>query len=80
MIGWMMLSLLHASRTRGERITWRLAIGRAIVTAGLAVAAFSVLAFIPDAPKLLIAGVSALAASLGESGIERIIKDRFREK
>ncbi len=63
-----------------EPITFRLAVGRAIVTAGLAVGAFTLLAFIPDAPKQLIAGVAVIMASLGESGIETLIRVKLGKK
>ena len=47
----------------------RAAVGRAIVSAGISVSAFTVLAWIPDAPAPLLVGVSALLASLGTSGL-----------
>lgn len=56
-----------------ERLTWRLAIGRAITTSALAVAAFSVLAWIPNISIYAVIGMGALLASLGESFIERLI-------
>lgn len=56
-----------------ERLTWRLAIGRAITTSALAVAAFSVLAWIPGISIYAVIGMGALLASLGESFIEKLI-------
>ena len=62
-----------------EPITLRLAVGRAIVTAGLAVSAFALLAFLPNASDMVIAGFAVLLASMGESAIERYIRDRLKK-
>ncbi len=64
----------------GEKITIRLALGRAIVTSGLGVSAFAVLVWIPDVPKIALVGVAALLASLGESALERIIYSKLHSK
>lgn len=52
----------------------RAALGRAIVSCGIAVSSFSILAWIPDASTPLIVGVSALLASLGTSGLTMMIQ------
>lgn len=57
-----------------ERFCWRLAFGRAIVSAGLAVAAGSILAFIPGVSMLAVVGLAAASAVLGEQFLERLIQ------
>lgn len=51
------------------RRTW---IGRAISTAGIAMAAGSILVWVPSLPLLGQIGVAAGLASLGTSGLERL--------
>ena len=55
-----------------EPITWRHAIGRAIVTCGLSVSAGLVLALLPNVPHLAVIGLAATSASLGTSFLERL--------
>ncbi|MBF3417190.1 holin [Burkholderia pseudomallei] len=59
-----------------EKFTWRLAIGRSIVSAGLAVAAGSLLAFVPGVGQLAIIGLAAASAVLGEQFLEKLIHIR----
>ena len=59
-----------------ERFCWRLAIGRAIVSAGLAVAAGSILAFVPGVSMLGVVGLASAAAVLGEQFLERLIQSK----
>lgn len=61
--------LLHS----GEKITWARAIGRAGITAGIATSAFSLLVVYPVLPTPAIVGVACLIASLGTTGLERLI-------
>lgn len=56
-----------------EKFSWRLAIGRSIVSAGLAVAAGSILAFIPGVSMLGVVGLASACAVLGEQFLEKII-------
>ena len=56
-----------------EKFTWRLAIGRAIVSAGLSVAAGAIIAFIPGLNQMAILGLAAASAVLGEQFIEKLI-------
>ncbi|WP_287602734.1 hypothetical protein [Thiothrix sp.] len=56
-----------------ERITARLMAGRALTTAVLALGAFSIGVMIPDVDPVYIVGVSAVIASLGEQGLERVL-------
>ncbi|SEJ85363.1 hypothetical protein [Achromobacter sp. NFACC18-2] len=57
-----------------EKFCWRLAVGRAIVSAGLAIAAGSILAFIPGVSMLAVVGLAAASAVLGEQFLERLIQ------
>jgi hypothetical protein len=63
-----------------EKITWRRALGRAIVTAGLAVGSASILIWIPGLPVLAIVGAGCAVASLGTTGLERILQRYFLRK
>jgi hypothetical protein len=56
-----------------EKFSWRLAFGRAIVSAGLAVAAGSILAFVPGVPQLALIGLAALSSVMGEQFLEKLI-------
>ena len=62
------------------KITWRLMIGRGITTGALAMASFSVLAWMPDVSLVAIVGIGALIASIGESAIENIINSYVSKK
>jgi hypothetical protein len=56
-----------------EKFTWRLAIGRAIVSAGLSIAAGSILTFIPGVSQIALLGLAAASAVLGEQFLEKLI-------
>lgn len=56
-----------------EKFTWRLAVGRAIVSAGLSVAAGALLAFIPGLSQMALLGLAAASAVLGEQFLEKLI-------
>ena len=55
-------------------VTWRLALGRAISTGGIALVAGAALAIFPDLPFLAQLGIAAGLASLGSSGVEIILQ------
>ncbi|WP_051593497.1 hypothetical protein [Achromobacter sp. DH1f] len=57
-----------------EKFCWRLAVGRSIVSAGLAIAAGSILAFIPGVSMLAVVGLASASAVLGEQFLERLIQ------
>lgn len=61
--------LLDAS----EPVSWRKAIGRAIVTSGLALSGGLVLVMFPQAPILVVLAAGAAAASLGTSYLENLL-------
>jgi hypothetical protein len=56
-----------------EPITWRLAIARAVTVGGLSVAAGAILIWLPETSLLGQIGLAAALASLGTSGLERLI-------
>lgn len=56
-----------------EKLSWRLAFGRAIVSAGLAVAAGSILTFVPGVSQLGLLGLSAASAVMGEQFLEKLL-------
>jgi len=58
----------------GEVLTARIIVGRALSTGGIAMAAGSVLVWVPDVPMLGQIGVAAALASLGTSGLERLFQ------
>ncbi len=53
-----------------EKLTPRIIVGRALSSAGLSLAAGSLLIRIPDMPLLALVGASALIASVGTSVLE----------
>lgn len=57
-----------------ERITPRILVGRSLSTGGLAMAAGTVLVWVPDLPFVGQIGVAAALASLGNAGLERIFQ------
>ena len=57
-----------------EDLTARIIIGRCLSTAGLAVAAGAVLAWMPGIPPIAQIGIAATLASLGTSGLEKVIQ------
>lgn len=56
-----------------EDLTWRLVLGRAIVSAGLAVASAAFLAFIPGLSQMALVGLASASAVLGEQFLERLL-------
>lgn len=65
------LGQLMASK---EVLTWRIVAGRCLSTAGIATAAGVVLLAFPGVSPLAQIGVAAALASLGTSGLERLIQ------
>jgi len=57
-----------------EDLTWRIMLGRALSTGGLAMASGVALVWIPDLPLVGQFGVAAALASLGTSGLERMFQ------
>ena len=64
----------------GDQIKVRHAIGRATVSSGIAMSAYSVMAFWPDAPPLMLVGISCLLSSLGTSGLTMLAKRLFNTR
>ncbi len=63
-----------------EKLSVRLLLGRATVTAGLGVAAGTLMLWVPDAHPVLLFGGAAGLASLGTSTLEYILKARLAGK
>jgi hypothetical protein len=64
-----------------EVLTWRLIVGRAIVTAALAMAAFIGLVWMPaDTDPVVIVGVACVLASIGEQGLEKVLNKYLGSK
>lgn len=57
-----------------EKLTWRIVIGRCLSSAGIATAAGVVLLAVPNVSPLAQIGLAAALASLGTSGLERLVQ------
>lgn len=57
-----------------EKLTVRIVIGRAMSSAALGVTSGMALAWIPDLPLTAMMGLSCTIASLGTSGLERLLQ------
>lgn len=57
-----------------ERLTWRIIVGRCLSSAGIATAAGVILIAIPNLNPLAQIGLAAALASLGTSGLERLVQ------
>lgn len=57
-----------------EKLTKRIVIGRALSSAGLGASAAAVVGFLPDMSLAGQMGIAAALASLGTSGIERLLQ------
>jgi len=65
---------LLASR---EQLTWRIVIGRALSSLGLGASSAAILVWLPDLHFAAQLGLAALIASLGTSGLERLVQRIF---
>jgi len=57
-----------------EVLTWRIVLGRAISSAGLGASAGFALQFAPGMPFPALVGLSCILASLGTSGLEKLLQ------
>lgn len=57
-----------------EKLTWRIVVGRAISSAALGASAGFGLQFAPEMPFPALVGLSCILASLGTSGLERLLQ------
>jgi hypothetical protein len=57
-----------------EKLTWRIVTGRCISSAALGAAAGTALMWVPDIPDVALIGLSCTIASLGTSGLERLLQ------
>ena len=62
-----------------DPITPRVVLGRALVSGGLGASAASITIWFPDLPVVAVCGLAAAIASLGTSGLERMLQ-RFLGK
>lgn len=62
-----------------ERLTWRVVIGRALVSAGIAAAAPVIFIWFPNIPRATEFALAALLASLGTSGLQALVR-RFMHR
>lgn len=62
-----------------ERLTLRVVVGRALSSAGLGASSAALLVWIPGLPVAAQLGTAALFASLGTSGLEKILQ-RWMDK
>jgi hypothetical protein len=57
-----------------EKLVWRVVLGRALSSGVLGLVAGIILIWYPDIDPLAMCGFAALIASLGTSGLERIVQ------
>ena len=57
-----------------EKLTKRIVIGRAMSSAGLGAASAGILAWLPDLPLVAQLGIACTMASLGTSGLEKLLQ------
>ena len=57
-----------------EPLSWRIIVGRALVSAGLASMAPVVLIWLPQMPRMAEFAVAALLASMGTSGLQMLVR------
>lgn len=57
-----------------EKLTWRIACGRAIVSAGLGASSAAILAWLPMLSFEAEIGIACALASLGTSSLERVLQ------
>lgn len=57
-----------------EKLTLRIVVGRALSSAGLGASSAALLVWIPGLPVAAQFGVAALFASLGTSGLEKLVQ------
>jgi hypothetical protein len=57
-----------------EQLSWRVVVGRALVSAGVASTAPALLAWFPQMPRMAEFAFAAMLASLGTSALQSIVK------
>lgn len=57
-----------------ERLSWRIIVGRALVSAGLASMAPALLTWFPEMPRMAEFAFAAVLASLGTSALQSIVR------
>ncbi len=61
-----------------ERLTWRIVIGRALISCGLGMSATVIFLWFPSVPFFVLMGIASAIVSLGTSGMERAFQIVFR--
>ena len=61
----------------GEKLTWRIIIGRTLSSVGLAISSGAIMLWFTGPHPLALIGVSAGAASLGTSFLEKIVQKKL---
>ena len=57
-----------------EQLTWRIVVGRALVSAGLAATAPALLVWFPEMPRMAEFALAAAVASLGTSALQSLVR------
>lgn len=57
-----------------EKLTWRVVVGRALVSAGLAATAPALLVWFPEMPRMAEFALAAALASLGTSALQSFVR------
>jgi hypothetical protein len=57
-----------------EQLSWRIVVGRALVSAGLASTAPALLAWFPQMPRMAEFAFAAVLASLGTSALQSLVR------
>ena len=57
-----------------EKLSWRIVVGRALVSAGLASMAPVLLVWLPQMPRMAEFAFAALLASMGTSGLQMLVR------
>ena len=57
-----------------EKLSWRIVVGRALVSAGLASMAPVLLVWLPQMPRMAEFAFAALLASIGTSGLQMLVR------
>ena len=60
-----------------EKLSWRIVVGRALVSAGIASAAPVLLIIFPNMPRMAEFALAAAFASLGTSGLQMVVRKYF---
>lgn len=60
-----------------ERLTWRIVVGRALISSALGMSSTVIFLFLPEVPFFVLLGLACGLVSLGTSGLERAFQVIF---